>query len=75
MAVCIAAINSLGIVGGFVGPLLWGIARDATGSFHAGLMAMPAAYIVAVALILLTRHSARQAILPRPPTAEPAPAL
>jgi ACS family tartrate transporter-like MFS transporter len=60
MAVSVAAINSIGISGGFVGPLLWGMARDATGSFRAGLMTLAAAFLCAVALSLLMRHSARQ---------------
>ncbi len=34
----IAAINSIGNLGGFVGPTLIGYARDVTGSFTAGLM-------------------------------------
>jgi ACS family tartrate transporter-like MFS transporter len=65
MAISVAAINSVGIAGGFVGPLLWGMARDATGSFRAGLMTLAAAFLVAAALILLMRHSARQATLLR----------
>jgi ACS family tartrate transporter-like MFS transporter len=75
MAVSVAAINSIGIAGAFVGPLLWGMARDATGSYHAGLIAVSAAFLGAVALILLMRHSARQASpLPPPAVAETVPA-
>jgi ACS family tartrate transporter-like MFS transporter len=75
MAVSVAAINSIGIAGAFVGPLLWGMARDATGSYHAGLIAVSAAFLGAAALILLMRHSARQASpLPPPAVAETVPA-
>ncbi len=67
MAVSVATINSLGITGGFVGPLLWGMARDATGGFRAGLMTVSVAYLGAVVLVLLMRESARHAsILPQP---------
>jgi ACS family tartrate transporter-like MFS transporter len=69
MAVSVAAINSLGITGGFVGPLLWGMARDATGGFRAGLMTVSAAYLGAVVLVLLMRESARQASILRQPGA------
>jgi ACS family tartrate transporter-like MFS transporter len=68
MAVSVAAINSIGIAGGFVGPLLWGIARDATGSFRAGLMTLSAAFLGAVILVLLMWRSARQASLLLQPT-------
>jgi ACS family tartrate transporter-like MFS transporter len=73
MAVSVAAINSIGIAGGFVGPLLWGMARDATGSFRAGLMTLSAAFLGAAVLVILMRRSARQAfLLPQPDVAEPA---
>jgi nitrate/nitrite transporter NarK len=36
----LAFINSIGTLGGFVGPYAVGWLRDATGSFDAGLMAM-----------------------------------
>jgi MFS family permease len=36
----LAFINSVGTIGGFVGPYAVGWLRDATGSFNAGLMAM-----------------------------------
>jgi ACS family tartrate transporter-like MFS transporter len=74
MAISVAAINSVGIAGGFVGPLLWGMARDATGNFHAGLMTLAAAFLAAVGLVLLMRHSARKApLLPQSAGIEPAP--
>jgi ACS family tartrate transporter-like MFS transporter len=67
---------AISVAGAFAGPLLWGMARDATGTFNAGLMSVAAAFLAAAVLILLMRHSARQAALLTPPAAvETAPAL
>jgi MFS transporter, ACS family, tartrate transporter len=43
----IAFINSVGILGGFFGPVLMGLLRDLTGSFTAGLLTMAAMLLVA----------------------------
>ncbi|HEX4266780.1 MAG TPA: MFS transporter [Steroidobacteraceae bacterium] len=55
----IAFINSVGILGGFFGPLLMGLLRDLTGSFTAGLLTMAAVLLVttlaAAALRLLAK--------------------
>ena len=52
-----AAINTMANIGSFIGPYLWGAAKDATGGYHAGLMAIPVAYLTAGLLILnLRRH-------------------
>ena len=48
----IALVNSIGNVGGFVGPYLMGWIRDATGGFTAGLLTL-AAILVVGALIAL----------------------
>jgi ACS family tartrate transporter-like MFS transporter len=45
-----AFINSIGTMGGFAGPYLMGVLKEATGSFHAGLWAM-AGILVASALL------------------------
>ena len=37
-AVGVAAIGSIGMVGSFIGPYGWGVARDFTGSYQAGLL-------------------------------------
>jgi ACS family tartrate transporter-like MFS transporter len=55
LAVGAAAINTLGNVGAFVMPYGWGVARDATGNFQVGLMALTAATAVLAALTLLLR--------------------
>ena len=43
------------MVGAFVGPWAWGVARDATGGWRAGLFAIAVAYAAAVALIAILR--------------------
>lgn len=45
-AVGIAFINSVGLLGGFFGPLLMGWLRDLTGSFSAGLLMMAGVLLV-----------------------------
>ena len=52
MAGGVALVNAVGNIGGFVGPTLVGYARDATGSFAAGLWVL-AAGLVAGALLTL----------------------
>jgi len=48
----IALINSVGNLGGFVGPWLLGVLKDATGTFHAGLGFLACGLVVAAALAL-----------------------
>jgi ACS family tartrate transporter-like MFS transporter len=55
LAVGAAAINTIGNIGAFVMPYGWGVARDATGNFQVGLMALTAATVLSGALILLLR--------------------
>lgn len=43
----LAFINSIGTLGGFVGPYAVGWLRDTTGSFSAGLMAMASLLMLA----------------------------
>jgi ACS family tartrate transporter-like MFS transporter len=59
-AVGVAAINSLGQLGSFVIPALWGVARDATGTYHAGLAVVSANFTVAAVIILILRARARR---------------
>jgi ACS family tartrate transporter-like MFS transporter len=51
MAVATAMVNTMSQAGAFVGPILWGIARDATGSFHAGFVGL--AMVQAMALLFV----------------------
>ena len=48
----IALVNSIGNVGGFVGPYLMGWIRDATGGFTAGLLALAAILVVGALIVL-----------------------
>ena len=51
----LAFINSIGTVGGFVGPSIMGWLRGATGSFDAGLLALSGFMFLSVALVLVLR--------------------
>jgi len=59
-AVGVAAINSLGQLGSFFIPALWGMAKDATGSFHAGLAVTAANFTLAGVIVLVLRARARR---------------
>ena len=60
-AVGVAAVGSIGMIGAVVGPYAWGLARDLTGSYQAGLSSLTVPYLVAAGLLLLLRHRARAA--------------
>ena len=49
----VAAIGAMGISGGFIGPWAMGLARDHTGDYHAGLMALSLPCLLGFILILL----------------------
>ena len=51
----IALINSIGNLGGFVGPATIGALHDLTGSYTGGLLALTAALIVEAILVLALR--------------------
>ena len=55
LAVGSAAINTLWQIGGFLSPYAWGVARDATGSYRAGLIAASLLAVIESALILYIR--------------------
>ncbi|MES5486972.1 MFS transporter [Bradyrhizobium sp. INPA03-11B] len=46
----IAFINSVGAFGGFVGPYMVGILKDATGSFNAGMIGMAVILVIATGI-------------------------
>jgi sugar phosphate permease len=56
----LAFINSIGTFGGFVGPYMMGVFKDATGGFTTGIMAMAGVMVITTALAaslkLLVRH-------------------
>jgi ACS family tartrate transporter-like MFS transporter len=54
-AVGLAAIGSLGMFGGFIGPYAWGLAKDHTGSFRTGLITLSLVYGATAAFIMVLR--------------------
>jgi ACS family tartrate transporter-like MFS transporter len=57
-ALGMALISTVGQMGSFILTWLWGVARDATGGYQAGLMALPVGLLTAVALCLYLRNRA-----------------
>jgi ACS family tartrate transporter-like MFS transporter len=55
MAAGIAAINMVGIVGGFVGPWAMGLVKDHTGEYRMGLVALVVPSLVGAGLVLGVR--------------------
>ncbi len=53
----LALINSIGNIGGFVGPSLVGFAREATNSFSGGLFVIAASLMCAAAVALAVPHN------------------
>ncbi len=52
-----ATINTVSQIGAFGGPYAWGIAKDATGTYSAGLAAMAVAMVATTVLLIgLERH-------------------
>jgi MFS transporter, ACS family, tartrate transporter len=56
----IAAMNTLGILGGFIGPFAMGLARDHTGAYQPGLLMLVLPTLVAAATIYMMRFQARE---------------
>jgi MFS transporter, ACS family, tartrate transporter len=57
-AASIGLINSVGNLGGFVGPSVIGYLNQKTNSFYAGIIYLSCSALAAAVLILLVRHSA-----------------
>lgn len=55
----IALINSVGNLGGFLGPYVMGLVQDATGSFPLGLLAIAMGSVVAGLVVLALGHDPR----------------
>ncbi len=55
----IAMINSIGNLGGFIGPSAMGFIREATGSFTGGIMFLVACLLTAIVLLLMLRKVGR----------------
>jgi MFS transporter, ACS family, tartrate transporter len=64
----IALINSMGAVGGFVGPYVLGVVKQRTGSFTIGLLMLAGALVAAVVIVMgLRRKSKAKDLQPRSP--------
>jgi MFS transporter, ACS family, tartrate transporter len=57
----IAAMNTVGMLGGFIGPYWMGIAKDLTGDYQRGLLTLTAPSIVAAGITLWMRRDALRA--------------
>ena len=66
----IALINTIGALGGFVGPYAVGVVKDATGSFTGGLLLLAA--LLFVSAIATLRMRTAPALAELPVRAEPA---
>ena len=53
----IAMINSVGNLGGFLGPYAMGFIRDATGSFNGGVIFLVACMVAAAGLVMMVRKA------------------
>jgi ACS family tartrate transporter-like MFS transporter len=58
----IAAINTIGILGGFIGPYWMGFARDLTGDYQRGLLTLSLPMLAAAAIMLFLRRQAGLAL-------------
>jgi ACS family tartrate transporter-like MFS transporter len=59
-AASIGLINSVGNLGGFVGPFIVGYLNQKTNSFYAGIVYLSCSALVAALFILFVRHSAEK---------------
>jgi nitrate/nitrite transporter NarK len=67
---CIALINSIGNLGGFVGPYAIGWIKDATGETTLGLMVLAAGPIMAGVVTFLMGHDSKMEMVGSPVVAE-----
>jgi ACS family tartrate transporter-like MFS transporter len=58
-AVGFAAMNMVGMAGGFLGPYWMGVARDHFGDYRYGLMTLAMPMLIAVGIMLYLRQEAR----------------
>jgi MFS transporter, ACS family, tartrate transporter len=58
-AVGVAAIGSIGMVGSFIAPYAWGMAKDFTGGYQAGLLGLVASNLAAATIVLVARRTER----------------
>jgi ACS family tartrate transporter-like MFS transporter len=53
-------MNTLGMLGGFVGPIWMGIAKDLTGNYQRGLLTLTVPSLAAAGIVLWMRRVARR---------------
>lgn len=53
----IAMIASIGNLGASIGPYVWGLMRDATGSFKVGLLAIGGIYLIVTAILVILQRA------------------
>jgi ACS family tartrate transporter-like MFS transporter len=58
-AIGFAAVGTVGMFGAFLGPYAWGLAKDSTGTYQAGLVGLAVAYSIAAAILLSVRRDLR----------------
>jgi ACS family tartrate transporter-like MFS transporter len=63
-AVGIALMNTIGILGGFVGPYWMGIAKDLTGNYRRGLLTMAIPMLIGAGIMFYLRWQSHQAASP-----------
>jgi ACS family tartrate transporter-like MFS transporter len=62
-AASIAAINSVGNLGGFIGPYVVGWIKDTTQSFEAGLYFLSACFVLAAIVTMLVMRPSTRRVL------------
>jgi len=60
VAVAVALINTLAQLGAFIVPVLWGMSKDSTGSYHFGMTLLPLVFVTSAALAAHLRHKIRR---------------
>jgi ACS family tartrate transporter-like MFS transporter len=60
----IAAVNTLGITGGFLGPYWMGFAKDLTGNYQRGLITLSVPMLAAAGIMLYMRRNAQRRSTP-----------
>ena len=60
----IAMINSIGNLGGFLGPWMFGLVKDASGSDALGLLTLGVAPIISSLMVVLAGHDRRMERIP-----------
>jgi ACS family tartrate transporter-like MFS transporter len=59
-AAAIAAVNTIGITGGFFGPYYMGLAKDLTGDYQRGLITLSIPMLAAAGIMLYLRYQAHR---------------